>query len=414
MRIKEQIVATLRKNEVVHEEFKLGVSFGHVLVNRADMTAVPFDGETGIESLLEYLTRGEWEGLYEEDFLIGAQKGAVTVLLGAGGQIEFHHAKTASLKEIDKAYLEFLQELGSELEERNQLMLSVGYHPASKASDIETVPMVKAKLMAEALKDDAAALQTLKGRAKTVITLDYAHNDDFEKKYRVVHTLAPVFAALLDNMPVVDGEEYAGFVAGLDMNDRMETALAKVENVMSAHSFKYAQYANITGNAPAIAIEENGAIVACAKSNEEAYENVTVTDDHAIAALDMMLTEVRGTANGLELHFVDALPYPLNMAYVAMIKGLVYNVDNLNALQDFISAMTAENRENVRPSAKAQGLNAPYAEGTLREIAKDMYFMATPQLPEEEQHYTQPLDAIIFKEICPKDITKRQLKAMQG
>ena len=39
-------------------------------------------------------------------------------------------------------------------------------------------------------------------------------------------------------------------------------------------------------------------------------------------------------------------------------------------------------------------------------------FLAT--YPEKEQHYTQPLDAIIFKEICPKDITKRQLKAMQG
>ena len=277
MRIKEQIVATLRKNEVVHEEFKIGVSFGHILVNRADMKAVPFDGEQGIESLLEYLTRGEWEGLYEEDFLIGAQKGDVTVLLGAGGQIEFHHAKTDSLKVIDKAYLDFLQELGSELEARNQLMLSIGYQPVSKASEIETVPMVKAKLLAEALKDDAAALQTLKGRAKTVVKLDYAHNDDFEKKYRVVHTLAPVFAALLDNIPVVDGEDYAGFVAGLDMDDRMETALAKVENVMSSHSFKYAQYANITGNAPAVAIEENGAIAACDKSNEEAYENVTVT-----------------------------------------------------------------------------------------------------------------------------------------
>ena len=414
MRIKEQIVATLRKNEVVHEEFKIGVSFGHILVNRADMKAVPFDGEQGIESLLEYLTRGEWEGLYEEDFLIGAQKGDVTVLLGAGGQIEFHHAKTASLKAIDKAYLEFLQELGSELEARNQLMLSIGYQPVSKASEIETVPMVKAKLLAEALKDDIAALQTLKGRAKTVVKLDYAHNDDFEKKYRVVHTLAPVFAALLDNIPVVDGEDYAGFVAGLDMDDRMETALAKVENVMSAHSFKYAQYANITGNAPAVAIEENGAIVACDKSNEEAYENVTVTDDHAIAALDMMLTEVRGTENGLELHYVDALPYPLNMAFVALVKGLIYNVDNLNALQEFAAGITVENRENLRPSAKEKGLNAAYMEGTLREIAKDLYFMATPQLPEEEQHYTQPLDAIIFREICPKDVTKRQLKAMQA
>lgn len=414
MRIKEQIVATLRKNEVVHEEFKIGVSFGHILVNRADMKAVPFDGEQGIESLLEYLTRGEWEGLYEEDFLIGAQKGDVTVLLGAGGQIEFQHAKTDRLKDIDKAYLEFLQELGSELEARNQLMLSIGYQPISKAAEIETVPMVKAKLLEEALKDDPAALQVLKGRAKTVITLDYAHNDDFEKKYRVAYTLAPVFAALLDNIPVVDGETYEAFVAGIDMDDRMETALAKVENVMSAHSFKYAQYANITGNAPAIAVEENGAIVAIEKTNEEVYESVTVTEDHAIAALDMMMTEVKGTANGLELHYVDALPYPLNMAYVALIKGLIYNVDNLNALQEFTTGIPVETRESLRTIAKEKGMNAPYAEGTLREIAKDLYFMATPQLPEEEQHYTQPLDAIIFKEICPKDITKRQLKAMQG
>lgn len=414
MRIKEQIVATLRKNEVVHEEFKIGVSFGHILVNRIDMKAVPFDGEQGIESLLEYLTRGEWEGLYEEDFLIGAQKGAVTILLGAGGQIEFQHAKTAHLKDIDKAYLEFLQELGSELEARNQLLLSIGYQPVSKASEIAAMPMIKAKLLEEALKEDKAALQALKGRAKTVITLDYAHNDDFEKKYRVVHTLAPIFTALLDNIPVVDGETYEGFVAGIDMDDHIETALAKVENVMSAHSFKYAQYANITGNAPAIAVEENGAIVATSKSNEEVYETVTVTEDHAIAALDMMMTEVKGTANGLEVQYVDALPYPLNMAYVALMKGLIYNVDNLNALQEFITGIPVDVRENLRTIAKEQGLNAPYAEGTLREIAKDLYFMATPQLPEEEQHYTQPLDAIIFKEICPKDITKRQLKAMQG
>ncbi len=414
MRIKEQIVATLRKNEVVHEAFKIGVSFGHILVNRADMKAVPFDGEQGIESLLEYLTRGEWEGLYEEDFLIGAQKDNATVLLGAGGQIEFHVAKTAHLKDIDKAYLDFLQELGSELEARDQLMLSVGYQPASKVSEIAAVPMVKAKMMEAALQDDEAALQALKGRAHTVVTLDYAHNDDFEKKYRVVHTLAPVFAALLDNIPVVDGVDYEGFVAGIAMDDNMKTALAKVDNVMSAHSFKYAQYANITGNAPAVAIEENGAIVATDKTVEEAYETVAVTDDHAIAALDMMMPEVKATANGLEVRYVDALPYPLNMAYVAMLKGLVYNVDNLNALQDFISGIAADARENLRPSAIAAGLNAPYGESTLREIAKDMYFMATPQLPEEEQHYTQPLDAIIFKEICPKDITKRQLAAMRG
>ena len=64
--LKERIVECLKKNEVVHEEFKLGASFGHFLVERDGLKAVPFDGENGIESLLEYLTRGDWEGLYED------------------------------------------------------------------------------------------------------------------------------------------------------------------------------------------------------------------------------------------------------------------------------------------------------------------------------------------------------------
>ena len=61
--LKEQIVECLKKNEVIHEEFKVGVSFGHFLVSREDLQAVPFDGEQGIESLLEYLNRNGWEGL---------------------------------------------------------------------------------------------------------------------------------------------------------------------------------------------------------------------------------------------------------------------------------------------------------------------------------------------------------------
>lgn len=412
--LKERIVACLKKNEVIHEEFQIGVSFGHFLVNRADLKAVPFDGETGIESLLEYLTRGDWEGLYEEDALIGVQKDNTTVLVQAGGQIEVQIAKTDSLKVIDKAYLDFLQSLGSELEARNQLLLSIGYQPVSKAEEIETVPMVKAQLLTEALKDDKAALQTLKAAAKTVVTLDYAHSDDMEKKYRVLYTLAPVFAALLDNVPVVDGADYDQFAAGIALGDAMQTALSKVENVISGHSFKYAQYANIVASAPAIAVEEGQSIKATDLTNEEVYDNRDVSDDAVAGVLDMMMPEIKLTASGMELHFVDALPYPLNMAYVALIKGLMYNADNLNALSEFVTNLSKELQDGLRASVIAEGMEAKVNEGTVREVAKDLYFMATPMLPENEQHYTQPLDAIIFKNICPKNITKRQLTAMQG
>ncbi|MFR6291295.1 MAG: glutamate-cysteine ligase family protein [Peptococcaceae bacterium] len=412
--LKEQIVGSLKKNEVAHEEFKLGVCFGHFLVNRDDLKAVPFEGEQGIESLLEYLTRNGWEGLYEEEALIGVRKDNATVLLQAGGQIEVWIEKTASLKVIDKTYLDFLQNLGSELEARNQLLLSIGYQPVSKAEDIELMPMAKAKLLAEQLQDDPAALKALKAAAKTVVVLDYAHSDDFEKKYRVVATLAPVFAALLDNIPVLDGEEYNQFTAGIALDDDKKTALAKVENVITGHSFKYAQYSNFVANAPAVAVEENQQIVASAKTNEEVYEDQNMTAEQVAGVLDMVMPEVKATTRGLELHFVDALPYPLNMAYVALIKGLLYNADNMNALYEFVLNLNKELLDSLRQTVIEQGMEAKFNEGTVQEVAKDLYFMSTPQLPEEEQHYTQPLDAIIFKHICPKNVTKRQLAAMQG
>ena len=412
--LKEQIVASLKKNEVVHEEFQIGVHFGHLVVNRNDLSAVSFDGEQGIESLLEYLTRHEWEGLYEEEALIGARKDNATVLVQPGGQLDLEIAKTDSLKVIDKTYLEFLQCLGSELESRNQLLLSVGYQPVSKAEEIATVPMAKAQLLTAALQDDQAALQTIKAAAKTVVVLDYAHSDDFEKKYRIVSTLAPVFAALLDNVPVVDGKEYPQFTAGIALQDAMQTPLVKVENIITGHSFKYAQYANFVANAPAIAVEEGQQIMATAQSNEEVYDEVSMTEDQVAGVLDMVMPEVKATANGLELHFVDALPYPLNMAYVSLIKGLLYNADNLNALYEFVTNLSKELQDTLRANVVAQGMDCKFNEGTVREVAKDLYFMSTPQLPEEEQHYTQPLDAIIFKNIVPKDITKRQLRKMQG
>ena len=93
---------------------------------------------------------------------------------------------------------------------------------------------------------------------------------------------------------------------------------------------------------------------------------------------------------------------------------MIYNIDNLNALYEFVINLSKELQDNLRQNIIAEGMEAKFNEGTVREVAKDLYFMATPQLPEEEQHYTQPLDAIIFKNIVPKDVTKRQLSKMQG
>jgi len=411
---KDQLLDCLNKGAKEHEYFTMGASFGHFLVNKSDLKAVPFEGENGLESLLEYMTRNGWEGLYEGENLIGVRKYPATVLLQAGGQIELQVAKTASLQVIDKAYLDFIQGLFSELEARGQILLSAGQQPASTLDEIELMPMAKAEAMAKYAEGNQAAMQLLKGSAQTVVTIDYAHSDDFEKKFRVASALAPMFAALFDNAPVVDGKDSEKFVANLRMFDEAKLANTQIENIISGHSFKYVQYIKFVHEAPAIAAAEGEEIVYLGeKTNEEYYGDRELNDGEINAVLEMVQPEVRATANGIELRMVDALPYPLNMAYLALIKGIFYSVDNLNAVYDTVMNISRADLEQQRKDAVESGINAKFTEGTFRETVKDLFFMATPQLPAEEQHYTQPLDSLVFKNICPKDVTKRQLAKMQ-
>ena len=201
--MRQQIVDCLKNNEKPHELFTMGASFGHFLVNAKDLSAVSYEGEAGIESLLEYMVRNDWEGIYEGDFLIGVQKYPSTVFIKAGGQIELQVAKTASLQVIDRAYLDFLQGLFDELEERKQVLVALGYQPMTNVKDIPLIPMAKYEALAQLAGDNEKALNLLKGSGRITVTIDYAHSDDFEKKLRVATVFAPALEALFDNVAFV-------------------------------------------------------------------------------------------------------------------------------------------------------------------------------------------------------------------
>ncbi len=412
--LKEQIASFLKAQSVEPEKFQVGAAFGHFLVYNTDLTAVKYDGEDGIASLLEYMERNGWEGIYEEDEIIGVRKEKATVLLKCGGQLEFQMAKTDHLQEIDQAYLDFIQGLFDELKARKQMLLSIGYQPVSKAEDIPVVPMVKYQYLQQYLADNKEALEYEKAASTVRVVIDYAHSDDFERKFRVATALSPVFSALFDNVPMWSGTLYKGYVGSVKLRNHYDKKISYIGNVMNENAvYKFDQYADFIAKMPAVAVntKEATAYVGAA-SNRDAYETKTINNNDIISMLNMCQADVRVTEEGIELSMVDALPYPLNMAFVALIKGLFYNIDQLAATYDLVQHFKQFDIDAAKLNIVENGMNTKYGEGTVRELAKDLFFMATPTLSPQEQHYIQPLDAIIFKEICPKDVAARQLEAM--
>ncbi len=407
--LQEQIALQLRKNEVPYEKFTIQPKFQHFLLNK-NLTAVSYDEEKGLASFLEYLMQNaDWEGIYENDYIIGAQKENMHLLLKAGGQVELTLDPTISLQEIDRTYLKFIQGVIPELERRSQVLLSVGCQPKSDVKDIQTVPMALNEIMLDSLKDDKAAVEILKSTAKTGVVISYAHSDDFEKKLNVAQLLAPVLTAIFDNAALKAGKAYDGDCGNQALYNEVKSPLFKQANVIDAENYKYNEYAAYLAAQPVVAVAHGEELEAKHGTAAAAYGQNEVSEDEAQAVINMNQSDLRVTAGGIEFDGVDALPYPLNMAYLALIKGIFHTKEHMDDIVDSFKELSTLQLEQLKHDITVNGLDAKFNDGTLREYAKDLYFMVMPTMEPVEQHYIQPLDLVLFKEATPKKVMARQL-----
>jgi len=407
--LKENLALAVRSNEVEHEKFKIGVKFSHFLVKAGSLESVSYSEENGIADFLEYLAGTDWEGIYEEDNIIGAQKGNLTLLLGVGGQIELTIEKINSIIKIDRAYLEFIKEIMPELENRGLILLALGYMPKTTAQEVEVVPMKVAQALVEHYKDNKQALEILKASAKTSITIDYAHSDDFERKMMVATMIAPVLTALFDNVPMWGGELYEKFCGNQALLSQVNDGLFTTDKIWTADGkYKYDEYAKYIAKAPAIVKADGDNVVAVEGSVADVYGDGISAED-AKAVLNMQRSDIKVSDNGIELTMIDALPYPLNMAAVTLVKGIFYNKDHMDNILDSFKDLEQKNILELKNNILENGMDTKFGEGTMLNYAKDLFFMVSETLPPKEQHYLQPLDMVLFKGALPKKVSARQL-----
>jgi len=357
---------------------------------------------------IEILNKG-WQGIYENDYLVGLKKDGSTITLEPGCQFELSVKNSGTIKEIEQIYMNFLKNLFPLLEGRDQIMISMGYQPVSKIAEIEFNPKKRYEFMAKYLNDKGEyAHNMMKGTAATQITIDYAHQDDFRKKFQVAYCLTPVIYALFDNSPIFEGKDYQGYALRRKIWSQCDDQRYVVNNVLK-RNFGYADYAEFVLNAPPILIKDGEEYVYTGgKTVKEIYANKELTREEIEHVLTMVFPDIR-LKNFIEIRMADALPYPLNLAYVALIKGLFYSQENLDALYEFVMTLQESDVKKAIEDILEEGMNAKLGEGTIRDLAKDLFFMAGNQINPNEAHYLQPLEAVIFKEIYPKDVTKKQL-----
>lgn len=406
-----EIVKYFRENEKKDDNFKIGVEFEHFVIDVDTMRTISYYGKDGVAETLKELENIGYKGMYEGEYILGLVKGNKNITLEPGSQLELSINASNNIAELEREYFEFLEDLIPILEKKNQGLMATGYHPVTKIDEIRLLPKQRYDYMFNYFKTRGThAHNMMKGTAALQVSLDFKSEEDYIKKFKIANALSPVLYAMFENVYYFEGEptenhNMRSFIWKNCDTDRSGTVEGALEE-----DFGYRRYAEYILNRPPIFINRNGEEI---YTGHKKAREILDPEDYKVEELEHILTmffpDVR-TKKYVEIRMMDAVPYPLNFGAIALLKGLLYDEDNLEELYRYISCIHIEDVDRAKEDMMKYGLGAKLGDKTLLEIGKYLVELAKKGLSPKENRYLKPLEDMISDGKNPYEITRERAK----
>lgn len=384
----KRIADYIRSGEKVQENCSIGTEFEHILLYGDTLKSVTYNDGNGVEALLRGLEKQGWDLVEENQRIMGATRDGDMVSLEPGAQVEISVNHTLSLKEIQRRYLQFLEDIKKVLNGNGQRLIALGYHPVSVIDQVSFIPKRRYDYMSDYLgKKDIHGHHMMKGTASAQVVIDYTSEEDFIKKFRVANSLTVLWSYLFDNSPVFEGKVWENNLARTNIWNHVDGDRSGILPGALDGRFGYEEYAAYVWKKPVIISLLDGSYqYTGSRTMEEVYGDRLMEPEEILHALSMFFPDVRAKRY-IELRMCDSVPYPLNLSLAALAKGIFYCQKNLDW---YYEASLGCTDQDVRKQKEimVQGSKVPKA--LLAEV-EEMLSRAQEGLAQDEQAYLDPL-----------------------
>ncbi len=370
-------------------------------------TPIPYVG--GIQTILEKLQRFDWKPVYEGENVIALKRDDASVSLEPGGQLELSGAPVENIHQTCAELNKHLREVKEVNEEIGAGFISLGFRPDTKLADVPIMPKGRYGIMMNYMPQVGTHGLEMMFRTCTVQTnLDFGSEADMVKKLRVSLALQPVATALFANSPFLEGKlnGYKSYRSRVWLDtDADRTGMLPFA---FEEGFGFEQYVDYALDVPMYFVYRGGEYLdASGKSFRDFLEGKLDTvpgekptisdfDDH----LSTIFPEVR-LKTFLEMRGADTGPWEEICAMPAYWVGLLYDEAALDTAWDLVKDWTAEERQELRNQVPKYGLQTPFRNKTIQDLAKITLTIAREGLKsrarlnghgESESLFLQPLD----------------------
>lgn len=380
----------------------LGVEFENILVHKADGSPVAYDGPHGVEQILERLSATYPEKTCQDGHVLGLQGGNATITLEPAACLEYSAGPFTTIDQVKNSLEQFRATLDPILDEFGLEVADLGYHPSACTQELSLIPKKRYEAMSRYLGEIGPyGACMMRGSASLQVSLDYTSEEDAIKKLRLVDTLAPLLSLLCDNSPIFEKKRAHQHMVRTLIWKNYDPARCMVIPHTFDDSFGFRDYAEFAYNQAAIIAPHSDGSWSYAGSTTFAqlYRDRLMEDADIEHALSMIFPDGR-LKRFLEIRPADALPKPYALAYVALLKGVFYNEDNLDELSAaFARAHVNEERiAKAKESLMSKGYDGCAYDRRPAEWLEMVFEAAQRGLSEEEAVYLAPLHDLVCQE----------------
>ncbi|HWP59866.1 MAG TPA: glutamate--cysteine ligase [Candidatus Acidoferrales bacterium] len=400
-------------------EWRVGTEYEKVGIDRQTGKAIPYGGARGVETILKALVDDfRWQPIEENGHIIALKRDKAEIHLEPGGQVELSGEPCESIHCTHSEFTQHIRELLEIAKRLNVVFLGLGMQPFSSLDEIEWVPKQRYRIMAPyMLKVGTLGHRMMKQTATVQANIDYSDEKDAMAKFRTAMGLVPLIIAMFANSPIVEGE-LTGFRSFREhiwtRTDRARSGMLRFAFNADVSFHHYMEYAL---DVPMYFIVRDGAYidftgVTFRHFMTRGHMGHYATLDDWKLHLTTLFPEVR-IKSYLEVRCADSQPPELMPALPALVKGVLYEADCLDAAWDLVKDWSWDERMQAYLDSHQSALAARVRRFWLKDLANELVQIAWEGLRrqralnqngEDETIYLSPLRDLLARGKCPADI----------
>jgi len=364
---KEQIINYFKSGIRETKDFKIGIEHEKFLFDQNKNKRVDY---LTILKMFKGLYEFGWKPILENKNVIGLKKNGKSITLEPGNQIELSGDQLDNIHEACSESQDYLFEIKQVIKKLNLKIVSAGFDPISKISEVPNNPKQRYEVMTKDMPNGGElSLDMMYRTCGTQLNVDYNSEKDFIKKFKVVNSIVPISIALFANSSIVEkkNSNYLSYRSKVWQNtSRGGLPEAFFDNM------DFEKYADFAINFPILFIQKDNEYISgkdylfkdFMNGKIKEIENKLPTENDLTTHLSTIFTENR-LKKYIELRSMDACGWECLCSGPAFNTGILYG--NLDEAYDLISKWDKNKIINAYLEAPKKGFNTEL-------MGKDLFY----------------------------------------